>query len=776
MSAWKLIIEDDAGKTIVVPLARDEITIGRKEGNTIRLTERNVSRNHARLLRANGQVMIQDLESYTGVRINGDRIVGAVEIREGDLIEIGDYHLALQAEGAAKPALAGQKPPQESVPTMPVQAASAQAPALAESDDQFAGDTQRWDPPADMQPLGVGALATEEGGALADSETQRFDLPQAAGPADTTQESPHQLAVGTADPRDVTMPGVAAPEEPPDATAPIPMQPIGGVAPADLPTEQHVPSLAPPPHDQPTMPAAQLPTASTSNPALAAAVEPQPAPPPDNPALDGPTIDASELPEQTEAVMVAPGIEPNEQARFVALNTVFAGTVLTLDGDKMVMGRTEDNDLVIQHKSVSRNHARVEREGELFRIHDLGSANGVLINDAEVTSEILKDGDVVELGRVRLRYVPPGIDFTLTADEIERARVADAQGEEWDEPGTHVTSPMRSRHVEKKSGPPKALLAAAAGLIVVVLLVIVVFSGGDGEGGGEEPLPVEPTVPVDEGSNLQKKLALVETAIAQKRYEQAINEAKDAMELGGGAAAETLLAKARSAQGAQKQLDEAQAYLEEGELEKAVAALEGMADVPQAEEANTLRTNIVDRLTRRIADQAQDAHDTDDRKARTAALRELAKFNPDEAQRLRDSFRAEDGATADDPIEDPIVEDPTGTKPPRGRKKPKDTKPKKPKDDEPKEDPAAVAAKVDFFKKAATRNLLQGKTQAAIAALNKAKELNRRDAAIYRALGQAYEKAGNNKAAAKNYRKYLKLSPGAPDASAIRTRLGKLGS
>ena len=37
----KLIIADDEGKTTVVPLVRDEITIGRKEGNTIRLTERN---------------------------------------------------------------------------------------------------------------------------------------------------------------------------------------------------------------------------------------------------------------------------------------------------------------------------------------------------------------------------------------------------------------------------------------------------------------------------------------------------------------------------------------------------------------------------------------------------------------------------------------------------------------------------------------------------------------------------------------------------------------
>src|SRR5437870_2508443 len=50
---WKLVIEDDEGKRTVVPLTRDDYTIGRKEGNTIRLTERNVSRVHDKL-RKNG--------------------------------------------------------------------------------------------------------------------------------------------------------------------------------------------------------------------------------------------------------------------------------------------------------------------------------------------------------------------------------------------------------------------------------------------------------------------------------------------------------------------------------------------------------------------------------------------------------------------------------------------------------------------------------------------------------------------------------------------------
>jgi ABC transport system ATP-binding/permease protein len=159
MGAWKLIIEDDEGKTIVVPLARDELTIGRKEGNTIRLTERNVSRQHARLVTDSGQVFIHDCESYTGVRINGDRIRGVVEIREGDLIEIGAYHLALQAEGA-QPALGGTQQSSEHQATMPVPTARRPEP-LDAPDDQFAGDTQRWEPPSDPDP--VDNFATEDG-------------------------------------------------------------------------------------------------------------------------------------------------------------------------------------------------------------------------------------------------------------------------------------------------------------------------------------------------------------------------------------------------------------------------------------------------------------------------------------------------------------------------------------------------------------------------------------------------------------------------------------
>src|SRR3954464_5722237 len=107
----KLITEDDEGRKTVVPLVREEITIGRQDGNTIRLTERNVSRRHARLVKENGSLVIEDLGSYNGVRVNGEKITEKTKIKEGDLVEIGDYDLGIQGKFEAGEQLSHATPP-----------------------------------------------------------------------------------------------------------------------------------------------------------------------------------------------------------------------------------------------------------------------------------------------------------------------------------------------------------------------------------------------------------------------------------------------------------------------------------------------------------------------------------------------------------------------------------------------------------------------------------------------------------------------------------------
>ncbi|MEM1349471.1 MAG: FHA domain-containing protein, partial [Myxococcota bacterium] len=99
----KLCIEDDEGQQTIVPLSRDEITIGRAEGNTIRLTERNVSRRHAKLIKRDGKVFLEEISARYGTRKNGEKLTQAEELREGDVVLIGDYRLSLQNSAGRTP-------------------------------------------------------------------------------------------------------------------------------------------------------------------------------------------------------------------------------------------------------------------------------------------------------------------------------------------------------------------------------------------------------------------------------------------------------------------------------------------------------------------------------------------------------------------------------------------------------------------------------------------------------------------------------------------------
>jgi len=100
---YRLEIRDDEGRSTVVPLERlardEEITIGRKEGNSIRLTERNVSRQHAKLARRDGKVFVEDSSRY-GIKINGQRVSGPTALANGDILLIGDYQLAFEIDDA----------------------------------------------------------------------------------------------------------------------------------------------------------------------------------------------------------------------------------------------------------------------------------------------------------------------------------------------------------------------------------------------------------------------------------------------------------------------------------------------------------------------------------------------------------------------------------------------------------------------------------------------------------------------------------------------------
>lgn len=83
------------------------------------------------------------------------------------------------------------------------------------------------------------------------------------------------------------------------------------------------------------------------------------------------------------------------------------GGPLPLAGDIVRIGRQEDNDIRLADRSVHRHHAVIERTAdEAFTIKDISGqdGSGVRINGEAKAEARLADGDVIELGRARLKF------------------------------------------------------------------------------------------------------------------------------------------------------------------------------------------------------------------------------------------------------------------------------------------------------------------------------------------------------------------------------------
>lgn len=77
------------------------------------------------------------------------------------------------------------------------------------------------------------------------------------------------------------------------------------------------------------------------------------------------------------------------------------------------IGRTDGNDLVINHPSVSRRHARLESRDGNWWIVDLNSTNGIKVNGDAVTESAVRGGDAVSVGSVQLQVrALPSVDFS----------------------------------------------------------------------------------------------------------------------------------------------------------------------------------------------------------------------------------------------------------------------------------------------------------------------------------------------------------------------------
>jgi len=96
-ASYLLVIDDSSARRL--PLPRDGVLIlGRAPDADVRIDTVAVSRRHAKLILAEGEAQIADLDSHNGTLVNGERVQGSRTLASGDVIGVGDTTLVLRAE------------------------------------------------------------------------------------------------------------------------------------------------------------------------------------------------------------------------------------------------------------------------------------------------------------------------------------------------------------------------------------------------------------------------------------------------------------------------------------------------------------------------------------------------------------------------------------------------------------------------------------------------------------------------------------------------------
>ena len=80
------------------------------------------------------------------------------------------------------------------------------------------------------------------------------------------------------------------------------------------------------------------------------------------------------------------------------------GRVYPLRRSPTTLGRSPDNDIILDDRRVSRHHAQLVADGGSLLLHDLQSANGTWVNGRRITEHQLQAGDLVSLGGVELVF------------------------------------------------------------------------------------------------------------------------------------------------------------------------------------------------------------------------------------------------------------------------------------------------------------------------------------------------------------------------------------
>ena len=122
-----------------------------------------------------------------------------------------------------------------------------------------------------------------------------------------------------------------------------------------------------------------------------------------------------EVAEEPEAPLV-----PSKPPQLVVTNSGTVIQELSMEKPRLLIGRSEHNDIAIGSRFISRHHALLVRHGNSTFLMDLNSTNGTMVNAKRVSNHVLLHDDVITIGHHKIKFSDPHATTrgTLEGDEF----------------------------------------------------------------------------------------------------------------------------------------------------------------------------------------------------------------------------------------------------------------------------------------------------------------------------------------------------------------------
>jgi pSer/pThr/pTyr-binding forkhead associated (FHA) protein len=149
------------------------------------------------------------------------------------------------------------------------------------------------------------------------------------------------------------------------------------------------------------------------------------------------------------------------------------GICYYLKGKRVVMGRGDTSDIQILDTKSSREHVEIKLIGSDYILTDLGSHNGVIINDLKVTQHKLANGDKIIIGQTVYKY-----NLIIVKNEIA---VIDEEAD-FDDEDEEEEEVVPKKKPKKKGSNKRVLIYGGVALVLAMLFL----DGGETDKGNKK--------------------------------------------------------------------------------------------------------------------------------------------------------------------------------------------------------------------------------------------------------------------------------------------------